>query len=135
MRASLASRKSCFLYVFSECLIVAGSDKVSPIFVYDWNKLFTVDLVVTAVVSVGLMRSCACFICKLNVGLITQKYDGTMWRNIGWIEVSKSSEKSSNSIQFVERLGVQRALKRVPDRIQFVGRTGVQWALKTAPDL
>ena len=29
MRALLASLKSCFLYVFSECLIVAGSDSVT----------------------------------------------------------------------------------------------------------
>ena len=37
------------------------------------------------------------FICKSNVGLTTSTYGGTMFSNIGWIGVSKSSQKSSRS--------------------------------------
>ena len=78
--------------------------------------------------SISLLPSS--FICKLNVGLTTSTYGGTMWRNIGWIE---GSERAPNRIQFVERSVVQRALKRAPDRIQFFKRSEVQRALKELP--
>ena len=78
--------------------------------------------------SISLLPSS--FICKLNVGLTTSTYGGTMWWNIGWIEGSK---RAPNRIQFVERSVVQRALKRAPDRIQFFKRSEVQRALKELP--
>ena len=78
--------------------------------------------------SISLLPSS--FICKLNVGLTTSTYGGTLWRNIGWIEGSK---RVPNRIQFVERSVVQRALKRAPDRIQFFKRSEVQRTLKELP--
>ena len=45
------------------------------------------------------------FICKSNVGMTTLTYGGTMFSNIGWIGVSKSSEKSSRSLTVCWTIG------------------------------
>ena len=45
------------------------------------------------------------FICKSNVGLTTSTYGGTMFSNIGWIGVSKSSQKSSRSHTVCSAIG------------------------------
>ena len=58
------------------------------------------------------------FICKSNVVLTTSTCGGIMRRNIGWIGVSKSSEKRFRSHTACETIRVQRALAphRMPDR-------------------
>ena len=45
------------------------------------------------------------FICKSNVGMTTLTYGGTMFSNIGWIGVSKRSEKSSRSHTVCSAIG------------------------------
>ena len=45
------------------------------------------------------------FICKSNVGMTTLTYGGTMFNNIGWIGVSKRSEKSSRSHTVCSAIG------------------------------
>lgn len=45
------------------------------------------------------------FICKPNVAMTTLTYGGTMFSNIGWIGVLKSSEKSSRSHTVCSAIG------------------------------
>ena len=84
------------------------------------------------------------FIWKSNVGLTTSTYGSTMFSNIGWIGVSKSSEKSFRSLTVCWTIegsvsseesdrGIQQALKRAPGRIQIAGQRAPSW-LKNCGD-